>query len=267
MKKKLIFLLIVGFSIEAAYCQDNFTVIKVSGNIVIERTGSSLSSGTAFSQNENLLFKIPESRAAVINPQRGRYLLTSENLEEFRNSKSNFLPAAGKISTRGTGLNNKIIAPKDQFKGNYLFFDEVKMVIDTTIYPMSQKKFFYLTYDYKTRTINKKLAFKQDTLLIKRNELLTVDGKEIPDPQINQMKLVYLTEGKDFVSTDVCTFNPIFPDLKTMAKELKLLLDQMGNKTYNERLGEITAFITEFYGKPDEESLIKWLDVNLGFRK
>ena len=267
MKKKIIFLLSVGFFFQFTYAQDNFTVIKVSGNIVIERTGSSLSTGTAFSQNENLLFKVPESRAAVINPQRGRYLLTSDNLAEFRNSKSNFLPAAGKISTRSIGLNAKIIDVKDQFEGKYLFFNEIKILVDTSVYPMSEKKFFYITYDYNNRTINKKLDFKKDTLLIKRNELLTVDGKEIPDPKINQMKLIYLTQGSTFASTSVCTFIPVFPDLKSMAQEVKLMLDQMNAKTYNEKLNEISAFVNEFYGKADENSLKMWLDLNLGFRK
>ena len=100
MKKVITILLTLCFCNQISYSQDKFTVIKVSGNIVIERTGYSLSIGTSFAQNENLLFKIPESRAAVINPQRGRYLLTSENSNEFRNSKSNFLPSTGKISTR-----------------------------------------------------------------------------------------------------------------------------------------------------------------------
>jgi hypothetical protein len=264
MKKKSIFLLSVVLYVQLTFAQDNFTVIKVSGNIVIERTGSSLSIGTAFAQNENLLFKIPESRAAVINPQRGRFLLTSGNIDEFRNSKSNFLPSAGKMSTRSIGKRPRINDLKDQFEGNYVIFNEIKILIDTTVFPLSGKKYFYFTYDYKSKTINKKLAFNIDTLLIEKAELLTVDGKVIQDPQINQMKLVYLQEGETYVSTPICSFTPVFPDFKILTKEIKIIIDQMDMKTDYEKLNEISSFIHEFYGKTDENILKQWLNENFG---
>jgi hypothetical protein len=267
MKKKSIFLLLLVFYIQFTYAQDYFTVIKVSGNIVIERTGSSLSIGTAFAQNENLLFKIPESRAAVINPRRGRFLLTSENLTEFRNSKSNFLPSAGKISTRSIGKNPKVIKLEDQFEGDYVFLNDIKIKIDTAVFPLSDKKYFYITYDYQNKTINKKLAFNKDTLLIKKNELLAVDGKEIPDPQINQMKLIYLETGEIYVSTPVCSFTPVFPDFKILSQEIKIIIDQMEKKTYNEKVHEISALVLEFYGKVDENNLKKWLNENFGLKQ
>jgi hypothetical protein len=267
MKKKSIIFISVILFVPLTYAQDNFTVIKVSGNIVIERTGSSLSTGTAFAQNENLLFKIPESRAAVINPQRGRFLLTSENLTEFRDSKSNFLPSAGKISTRSVGTRPKVNDLKDRFEGNYVILNENKIKIDTTFFPLTEKKFFYITYDYKNKTINKKLAFNIDTLLIKKNELLTVDGKVISDPRINQMKLIYLQEGEKYVSTPVCSFTPVFPDFDILTQEIKIMIDQMDMKTYNEKLNEISAFIREFYGKIDENSVKTWLNKNFGLKK
>lgn len=242
MKKKSIFLLSLVLYVQLTFAQYNFTVIKVSGNIVIERTGSSLGIGTSFAQNENLLFKIPESRAAVINPQRGRFLLTSGNLTEFRNSKSNFLPSAGKISMRAVGTSPEVNNLKDQFEGNYVIFNEIKIKIDTTVYPLTNKKYFYITYDYKNRTINKKLAFNKDTLLIRKNELLTVDGKEITDPQINQMKLVYLETGETYVSAPVCSFTPVFPDFKILSQEIKIIIGQMEMKTYNEKLNENISF-------------------------
>jgi len=267
MKKKSIFFLTVCLCFQISYAQENFTVIKVSGNIIIERTGSSLGIGTSFAQNENLLFKIPDSRAAVINPQRGRYLLTSENLAEFKNSKSNFLPSAGKMSTRGGLSNSKIIDLKDQFEGNFVFLNLNKIIIDTVVFPMSGKRYFYISYDYNNKTINKKLAFSADTLLIKKNELLAVGGKEITDPQINQMKLIYLKEGETFVSVPVCSFTPVFPDSKTFSQEIKIMIEQMKIKTYNEKFDEISAFINEFYGKVDENNLKMWLDENFGLKK
>lgn len=267
MKKNLIFLLAVCLFSRISNAQDLFTVIKVSGNIVIERTGSALATGTSFLQNENLLFRIPESRAAVINPDRGRFLLTSDNLTEFKNSKSNYLPSAGKISTRTANVNSAINDLKDHFEGNYMIFNETVLKIDTAVYPMRNDRFFYITYNYETRTINKKLAFKNDTLFVKKNELLAVDGKIIPDSIINEMTLMYLVTGESYTATPVCAFSPVFPDYIVLGQELTLILEQLQKKSYAEKYNEISAFIKEFYGKADEANMKKWLLEDFGLRE
>ena len=267
MKKKLFLLSAMFFYVHLANAQDLFTVIKVSGNIVIERTGSSLGIGTAFAQNENLLFKVPDSRAAVINPQRGRFLLTSDNLSDFRNSKSNFLPSASKISTRSPYSGSKITALKDQMEGNFVILNEMKILVDTTVFPLTEKKFLYISYEYNNKTVNKKLTFNSDTLIIKRNELLTVNGQVITDPQIDKMKLIYLKEGEPYVATPVSSFNPVFPDNKIISQEIGVIIDKMDKKSYDEKLNEVSAFIGEFYGKVDANSLENWLNKYLGLKK
>jgi len=267
MKKNLIFLLAVCLYSQRTNAQDLFTVIKVSGNIIIERTGFALGTGTSFAQNENLLFKIPESRAAVINPDRGRFLLTSENLTDFRNYKSNYLPSAGKISTRALSVNMAIKDLKDHFEGNYFILNETGLKIDTTVYPMSDSRFFYITYNYANRAINKKLAFNYDTLFLKKNELLAVDGKLIPDSSISEMALMYLVAGESYTATPVCVFTPVFPDYIVLGQEISVILDQINKKSYNEKYNEISAFINEFYGKVDDANLERWLQENFGLRE
>jgi len=266
MKNKLFLMLPVFLYVHLTSAQDLFTVIKVSGNIVIERTGSQLGIGTAFLQNENLVFKVPDSRAAVINPQRGRFLLTSENLTEFKSSKSVFLPSAGKISTRAYSMNSKSNL-KDLFEGDFVILNELKIIVDTTLYPLTDKEFLYISYEYNNKTVNKKLAFHSDTLVIKRNELLTVGGREIADPKIDQMKLIYLKEGEQYKSTPVCSFTPVFPDPGTISAEIAVIIEKMSIKTYQEKLNEISAFIEEFYGTVDENSLKKWLEKYLGLKQ
>ena len=260
MRKYIVFLLLV-FCVRITYAQDTFTVIKVSGNIIIERTGSQLGIGTSFSQNENLVFKVPDSRAAVINPQRGRFLLTSQNSVEFRSSKSNYLPSAAKISTRAVGFGTRTSDLKNNLEGSFVILDENKLVIDTIVYPMASRKYFFIKYDYNNNTINKKLAFTKDTLIIKRNELLTVGGTVIPKPQINQMQLIYFKEGENG-STAVASFTPVFPDPDVFKKEIKIIVDQMEMNPYTDKFREISTFIRDFYGKVDENSLKGWLKYN-----
>ena len=267
MKSVIAILLTLCFCYQISYSQDKFTVIKVSGNIVIERTGYSLSIGTSFAQNENLLFKIPESRAAVINPQRGRYLLTSENSNEFRNSKSNFLPSTGKISTRTIFTGNNAGDLKEQFQGSCVILNENRILVDTTVFPLNNRKYFLMTYLYNNNTIIKKLPFKKDTLCINRNELLTLKGKIIPYSQIREMKIIYLEEDVSDASKLMCSFNPVFPDTRTLKDEVKIIIDQMKTRTYKEKFTEISAFITDFYGKVGAENLRIWLKNNLGLKQ
>lgn len=266
MNKRLIFFIIVIINfytiINNVFSQDKFTVIKISGSILIQSTGSALGIGTAFSQNEDLLFKIPESRAAVINPKRGRFLITSSSLSEFKNSKSNFLPASGNISARG---GDNIVNSNDLtvfFEGNFVVFDKVKIKISPAFFPMNDKKYFYIRYLYKNETINKKLMFSNDTLIINKNELLTVDGKQIPNPEIKEMKLMYMEEGEKYISTPICMFTPVFPDLEQLKAEIKIILEQMKDRSYFEKLNEITSHINEFYGNPESNNLKSWLKEN-----
>jgi hypothetical protein len=265
MRKYLILLLVV-FCVRVTYAQDVFTVIKVSGNIIIERTGSQLGIGTSFTQNENLVFKAPDSRAAVINPQRGRFLLTSQNSAEFRSSKSNYLPSAAKISTRAVGFGTRTSDLKNNLEGNYVILDENKIIVDTIVYPLASKKYFFLKYDYNNKPVNKKLASVKDTLIIKRNEVLTVGGTVIPNPQITMMQLIYFREGEINGATVIGTFTPVFPDPVVFKKEIQIIVDQMKMNPYTDKFREISAFIRDFYGKVDENSLKGWLNDNLNLK-
>jgi hypothetical protein len=169
------------------------------------------------------------------------------------------LPSASKINMRAVGMGNKRDALKTQFEGEVVILNENKIIIDTTAFPMTANKYFYIIYKYDNRTINKKLAFIKDTLLINRNELLTVNGKIIPDPKINQMELMYFKEGETNGSSEVSIFKPIFPDKKVLSKEIKIILDQLEMNPYSDKIREVSAFITEFYGKVDENNLKNWL--------
>ncbi len=267
MKKRFFFIgLIINFVLQTitAYSQDKFTVIKVSGSILIQSTGSALGIGTAFEQNEDLLFKTSDSRAAVINPKRGRFLLTSNSLNEFQNSKSNFLPATGNISARGGGDILNVNDLSRYFEGNFVIFDKVKIKISPAFFPMNAQKYFYIRYLYKNETINKKLAYSNDTLIINKNELLTIDGKQIPNPEITEMKLMYMEEGEKYISTPICIFKPIFPDLAQLKNEIKIILEQLKDKSYNDKIAEITSYINEFYGNPESNNLKSWLKENFG---
>src|SRR4030042_4669496 len=101
MKKLVcwIFICFFLFAFHPLLSQVNYRVIKVNGNIVYVRTGNSMTQGDVFAENENLSFQSPNSRAAVINPNSGRFILAPDNYDDLSSAKSNFLPAMSNLST------------------------------------------------------------------------------------------------------------------------------------------------------------------------
>ena len=123
---------------------------------------------------------------------------------------------------------------------------------------MDKDHFFYISYKYKGEDIPKKLAFSNDTLLIFRDELLTVDGQAIPNANITDMQIKYRDATKN-TNTLISTFNPIFPDVPALKEEVQMIIDSFSDKKESEKINEVTSYINDFYGKPDKENLEFWL--------
>ena len=148
--------LILACNIQA---QTSYKVIKVNGKIQYVRTGSNMALGDEFAQDENLSFDTPNSRAAVINPEKGRFILTPESASQLSGARSNFLPAMSNISTRGGALNS-LIDIQNQFSGPVAILYKASWHLNPYEYPMDENNFFYLQLLYRGETINKNLPFQ-----------------------------------------------------------------------------------------------------------
>jgi len=252
----LIFIIVLDIN---SFSQENFKVIKVNGTIVLKNKGVSLETGTVFSDKEDLIFRSEDATAAVINSQRGRLILTNNN-HDPATAKSNFLPSMYNISTRGGSLGN-IVDLKNLFSGKYVILDKQYLTISETSFPMDKEHFFFLRYVYKGETINKKLPFSEDTLFIDKKNLYTVDGNPIPSPDNTSITLFYM-KGAEYVLIN--NFDLIFPDTRQLKKEVQIILDEIKDKTFKEKLMEISAYINEQYGKVYQLDLLSWLEDNFG---
>ena len=241
--------------------QDNFKVIKVNGTIVLKTKGISLETGTVFSEKEDLLFRTEDATAAVINSQRGRMILTNDN-HDLSKASSNYLPSMYNINTRGGSLIN-LIDLQIHFSGKYVVLGRQTIEMDNKNFPMNKENFFFLRYLYKGEEINKKLDYSGDTLIIDKESLYTVDGNPIPSPDNTSIRLFY---HKGSESVPVSEFDLIFPDIKQINKEIRIILDEIKDKDVKLKIGEINAHINEFYGKTDRDNLVIWLEKNFGLK-
>jgi hypothetical protein len=262
MKKTVLFLTLAVLAL-LVNAQTNYKVIKVNGNIQYVRTGSKMASGDVFTEDETLSFETPTSRAAVINPEKGRFILSPESASQLSGAKSNFLPAMSNISTRG-GFLSSMDDLINQFTGPVAILYKSDWHINPYQFPMDENQFFYLQYIYKGETINKKLPFDQQNLIFSREKILKVDSLPIQAIDSPATNLFYYTkDGSMFISS----FELIFPDMETLKTETGIILNEFSGKDYNQKVNEIAGYLFEFYGKPSKEDVILFLKKDFGISK
>lgn len=251
----------VGVVILSAYSDketDNFKVIKVNGNILFVKTGKQLAIGDLFKSDEKLNFATQDSRAAVISKKNGRFVLTADSKV---GEVSNLVPALSNVDTRSGALINALDL-KNHFSNRYLIINELSIKISKDIYPMSNSSFFYIQYEYEGEKVAKKLSkFKGDVLTLSVQDIFTVDGKQLLIPEETSVTLYY----KDELSKKTLNINDfilVTPNEKILMDEVKVLMEELGNKSKEQKKSEILAFLYEFYGKPQQENVTIWLKKN-----
>lgn len=229
---------------------DKYKVIRVDGRIIFQRTDSEMKKGDIFLSGTALSFKTPEARAAVISSIKGRFVISPSE-----KGQTKILPAANNISSRSGALIN-MIDLKNHFSGEYLVLDEIQLEIGQENFPMDASNFFYMSFTYEGEKIRKKLNHNEgNLLLIEKEDLYRIDGESIPVESMD-MSLYYRQGDK---STKISEFQPIFPDLDELKDEIQIIREEFADKTNSVQIQEITAYLGEFYGKPQKENLGLWL--------
>jgi hypothetical protein len=259
-RKNLGMLLAVMLTSAIISAQNDYTVIRVTGNILMKLSGKALSQGSNFSDKDEFVFKTDDSRAAVIHPSKGRFIL-SPSAPGNNGSKSNLLPAMSNASTRGGAILNQVDL-QNHFTGKYLIIRKIGVKIGGDAFPITDSSCFFIRYKYQGEDINKKLNSHGDTLIIDHSELMMVDSKPIPDPDSPDMKLYFRQGSKSILISE---FTPIFPDEAVLVKEITTLFNGMNGKSKEDKIAEAISYMNDFYGKPDKDNVTWWLKEKFGF--
>ncbi|MCG8576335.1 MAG: hypothetical protein MI810_15715 [Flavobacteriales bacterium] len=230
---------------------DKYKVIKVDGRIVFQKTSVEMKKGDIFLSGTPLRFTTPQSRAAVISSLKGRYVLSAAE-----KGQTNILPAANNISSRAGALLN-MVDLRNHFTGRYLIVGTMELELGKEAFPMGAENFFYLVYNHNDEQIRKKLSYNGDYLILDKEEIYKIDGQAIPYEE-KEMTLFYRKDGQ---SSKVGTFTPVFADTKELKEEVNIILEEYNEKDTNTKIKEISAYLGEFYGKPQKENLEAWLKI------
>ena len=230
---------------------DKYKVIKVDGRIIYQKKNTDMKKGDIFLSGTPLRFHTPQSRAAVISALKGRYVLSAAE-----KGQTNILPAANNISSRAGALLN-LVDLKNHFTGKYLVIGKMELELGEEAFPMNEQSFFYLAYYHNEEKIRKKLSHNGNNLILDKDEIFKIDGSAIPVEE-KEMTLFYHKEGQ---SSKIGTFTPVFPDESDLKEEVDIIIAEYSDKDAATKIKEISAYLGEFYGKPQKDNLEGWLKI------
>jgi hypothetical protein len=263
--KKLLYLSALLLATYVINAQVPFKVITVNGEIVAVKANVTLENGLEVYSDDNFDFRKPNSRAAMINSERGRIVLTEQNAAEAF-SKAAFAPAISSISARGSAFS--VADLQGIFEDKVLIIEKMEVKVGSDIFPMMDQNFFFIRYKYNDETINKKLPFRTDTLIIDKNELFTIDGKSIESPDIKEFNIYYYSKNDDKTeSLLINTFEPIFVTSDQIKPEIDIIIDELYGKPFETVLAEVYDYLNSFYGKIDKDCLSAWLKKQYKFEE
>lgn len=236
---------------------DKYKVIKVNGKIMFQQTKSQMKTGDFFVSGTPLSFENQQSRAAIVSKEKGRFVLSPSN-----GGKVKILPAANNVSSRAGALIN-LIDIQNHFAGDYLVIGQMELEIGEEVFPQNESNFFYLSYEHNGELIRKKLSSNGNELILSKDEIFKVDGKPIAVEK--KLMTLFYREGKN--SKKINEFTPVFPDLEVLKGEVEIIIGEYSSKSDTEKISEITAYLNEFYGKPQTDNLNKWLSKEFDLNK
>ncbi len=222
-----------------------YVVIHVKGIIKLASNNKTLTRGQKISPDEILKFGDSKSIAAVLDPDKGRFILKPKQENSNSNDleyalKSIIKPMRGRMSTRSGGINNALDFKK--FFGKEFAFvgDRLAINVSSSAYPMNEKNFFYIQYRYMDELVNKKLSNDKDTLIIIKNELLSIDGLPI-NPQTPEEYRLFYYNSLNQKSSFLCPINFKYLELNFLKEIVSIIKTNKAEDIY--------IFLDELYDR------------------
>lgn len=128
--------------------------------------------------------------------------------------------------------------------------------------PMNDSQFFFLRYQYKEESINKKLNFIGDKLLFLSNDIFQIDGKKINKNEVSDFQLYYY-KADEKQSNLVNSFDMIFLNNNSHKEELLIINTVVKNLTKEEQQDHLVGYLTDVYGKVYMPSFEEWTNKHI----
>jgi hypothetical protein len=254
-----------------AYAQ-SFYVMHIKGKLFHQGNGKEIMQGDVITPSDKIRFSDNTASAVLINTKTGRYTLkpnagkSGSELNYVVSQVISPISQAAGLNTRGginenTGTDVKDIAEYFGY-GSFLFCDSSgSVLLNAAKWPIDPTHYFVYSYKYRGENVNKKVGWKNNTLLLEYKPLYTVKSEVIQLDSLPVVKLYYVNGSMDD-SECVASFHPVFKQKEDIVNELRLVkkiyeTDSSGDASIRMQL---KAYISEVYGKCDAallETLLK----------
>lgn len=218
---------------------EKYRVIKIQGEIQRVKTGLLLSTGDDFLSDENLNFKTDYSRAAVINAQKGRFILTAGGDDA---SLTQFLPPSSNMSVRSS----KLAQPTeilDYFFGDILILGENNLDVDESKLNLGEANYFEISFNAQDRAFTERLKVENGQLCFSGSLL-----------QKYKPAIVEVAYHDEFGNTQKSEFSPVYPNEQELTSEINVII--ANSKTERDAVvKDVTSFLNDFYGKISTEAV------------
>ncbi|MFL5731481.1 MAG: hypothetical protein ACJ75J_18470 [Cytophagaceae bacterium] len=271
MKPGYILLFLLFFQQSVAQTADVYYVIHLKGAVVNKTTGKPVIVGDKLGPKDQLKFPTAEDLAVVMSPTKGKYTVKPNPTKNANNEfvafmQSAILPVKSNthLSTRGSEENG-VMDMKNYFGSDKFVIvgENISIRLNAEKYPMSDTKFFIYRYMHGEKPVSKKIEHNNGNLVIDKKALYTVDGTAI-DPSTVQSVDIYYYDSATRNSTKVTTFSPVFLAETTLKEECKVQKDvyKGQNMNHDQIDKELHKYVTDVYGKTDDDILEKWIKAN-----
>lgn len=270
MKRLALLIFVVsGFALNLT--AENYTVLYIKGKVKNLTTNKPVARGDQLSTAHKLEFENKEASLAVLSAERGRYLVqpgakpggSSELVAVVQDVLAPF--KKGKLSTRGAQDEEGLIDIKSYFgtEDFVVLGDSITININPNKYPMNENQVFILYYEWKNQGVSKEIAFQGKTIILEREKLFDVNGRQANPRDVEKVQLYYYNKLTK-QSQKVSEFALSFPDIELLKKEMKFTLEFLNEEGVpkEEKFAMLYDIILEFYGKSDQDVFRKWLADN-----
>jgi hypothetical protein len=257
------FFILIAF-LQTVSAQNSYYVLNIKGTVKVKKTGAVIKINDQISDKDILLFNTPTDAVAVISTKNGRMVLRPKP-----NAKSSELvcvvseilnPGTGRLSTRTGPINNAVDLDNYFNKDSLNVLGSMKVWISPMAFPMDQENFFFVRYRWNGETINKKLNFEKDSILLNAADIFKVDGKDIAYNEITSPALYY---KKGASATQMCPFNISFLDEIQLRETITSFKKYSSNKG-SEFIDELRPLLMDIYGNTDRKNVRNWVKKNIG---
>ena len=257
--KKYISIIALLLYLSSAFAQTGKLRVLNSRGVVKDVNGNIIKKGTYINLTDKVIFATHSSLLILFDAEKeDTYALECKKGSEL-NSK--YIVSQHILST-DRGMRDVEFISLDALHDFFalpvvVLGDSLNIAVNTATIPMTETRFFYLSYSYNDETINKRLPNEGKFFRLIKNEIFKIDGTLIKATETTEVELYYydVEKGKSY---QVAVTSLSFPDNEKLREKVKEIKKENKKASYEVIRKKIEIHLIENYGFPEQRNLKKW---------